>query len=78
MAGVMNAQIYKSFFACFFRDHLALDFCRNCSLSYYQLLTISLPGSQKCNMFEHMNKILLLNHDSKMPLHRQAEVQFRK
>jgi len=29
-------------------------------------------------MFEHMNKIPLLNHDSKMPLHRQAEEQLRK
>ncbi len=29
-------------------------------------------------MFEHMNKILLLDHDDKTPLHRQAEVQLRK
>src|SRR5688572_17474301 len=29
-------------------------------------------------MFEHMNKIPLLDHDSKMPLHRQAEEQLRK
>ncbi len=29
-------------------------------------------------MFEHMNIIPLLNHDSKMPLHRQAEEQLRK
>lgn len=29
-------------------------------------------------MYEHMNKIPLLDHDSKVPLHQQAEVQLRK
>ncbi len=29
-------------------------------------------------MFEHMNKIPLLDHDSKVPLHKQAEEQLRK
>ncbi len=29
-------------------------------------------------MFEHMNKIPLLDHDSKIPLHQQAEEQLRK
>lgn len=29
-------------------------------------------------MFEHMNKIPLLNHDSKVPLHQQAEEELRK
>ncbi len=37
-----------------------------------------LAGQLIFNMFEHMNNIPLLDHDSKTPLHQQAEDQLRR